>query len=452
VAAVIRGSASYAEVFASGEFRALFAAQLMSVAGDQLARVALSVLVYDRTGSAGLTALTYALTFLPDLLGGPLLSGFADRHPRRRVMIVSDLLRAALVAGMALPGLSLPAVVALLVGVQLLSAPGGAARAALLPQVLDGRRYVVGAAVLNMTGQSAQIVGFAFGGVLVAAVGTGGALLLDAGTFLASGLLVLCWVRRRPASTADGRGHRWWRSVAAGGAMVWTDRRLRALVALACVSGFYIAGEALAAPYAGEVGGGAAAVGLLLAAYPGGTVLGMAVVARLPDAARLRLMAPMALLACAPLTLCALRPGLVVTLVLWTCSGAASACHLTASTTFVRSVPDERRGQAFGLAVTALRVSQGLGVLLAGVAAEAVAASTVVAGAGGLGILAATGAARAWYASQQPRRPRRPDRDASARLADDLLTAPVVGTAGAPVVGTAGAVGTGDHGGSPERV
>jgi hypothetical protein len=47
------------EVFADGEFRALFAGQTVSVVGDQFARVALSVQVYDRTSSAGLTALTY---------------------------------------------------------------------------------------------------------------------------------------------------------------------------------------------------------------------------------------------------------------------------------------------------------------------------------------------------------------------------------------------------------
>jgi len=409
---------TFRQVFAVAEFRALFAAQLLSVVGDQLARVALSVLVYERTRSAGLTALTYALTFLPDLVGGPLLSGLADRHPRREVMIAADVARAALVAAMTLPGLPLLAVGGLLVVVQLLNAPGGAARAALLPQVLDGERFVVGSAALNITVQFAQLVGFAVGGVLVAAVGTSGALLLDAGTFVASALLVWWGVRHRPApaqaadatAPADGRAagasaaDGWWRSVAAGAVLVWTDGRLRALVALACVSGFYIAGEALAVPYAAELGGGAMAVGLLLAAYPGGTVLGMALVARLSETTRLRLMGPMAVLACAPLTLCALRPGLAVTFVLWMSSGAASAYHLTASTTFVRSVPDERRGQAFGLAVTALRVSQGLGVVLAGVAADAVPASTVVAVAGGLGMVAAAGAARGWYAGQPPRR------------------------------------------------
>jgi MFS family permease len=95
--------ATFRSVFASGEFLALFGAQLLSVLGDQLARVAVSVLVYERTSSAGLTAVTYGLTYVPDLVSGPLLSGLADRYPRRAVMVVIDLGRAVLVAAMAVP-------------------------------------------------------------------------------------------------------------------------------------------------------------------------------------------------------------------------------------------------------------------------------------------------------------------------------------------------------------
>src|SRR5215217_3022991 len=100
-------AASYREVFAVGEFRALFAAHLGSVVGDQFARVALVVLVFQRTGSAALTALTYALTFLPALIGGPLLSGLADRYPRRELMIAVDLGRAVVAGLMAIPALPL---------------------------------------------------------------------------------------------------------------------------------------------------------------------------------------------------------------------------------------------------------------------------------------------------------------------------------------------------------
>ena len=85
------------------EFRALWAASAQSVTGDQLARVALSLLVFERTESAGWTAATYALTTLPALLSGVLLSGLADRFPRRTVMIGCDLVRAVLVGLMACP-------------------------------------------------------------------------------------------------------------------------------------------------------------------------------------------------------------------------------------------------------------------------------------------------------------------------------------------------------------
>jgi hypothetical protein len=75
---------SYREVFAIAEFRALGTAQVLSFAGDQFAQVAIAILVYRRTHSAFLTALAYALTYLPPIAGGPLLSVLADLFPRRR--------------------------------------------------------------------------------------------------------------------------------------------------------------------------------------------------------------------------------------------------------------------------------------------------------------------------------------------------------------------------------
>jgi MFS family permease len=77
----------------------------LSVIGDQLARVALTVLVYDRTRSALLAAITFVVSIVPTFVGGVTLAWLADRYPRRRVMIVCDLVRAVLVLVMALPGM-----------------------------------------------------------------------------------------------------------------------------------------------------------------------------------------------------------------------------------------------------------------------------------------------------------------------------------------------------------
>ncbi|WP_116040504.1 MFS transporter [Amycolatopsis palatopharyngis] len=393
--------ARFREVLAVGEFRSLFAAQLVTVVGDQLARVALSILVFDRTGSPGWAATVYAATFLPDLLGGPLLSGLADRYPRRTVLVVSDLARVVLVGLMAVPGMPLPLVGALLVGVQLLNPPWNAARTALLTHVVSGRQFVSAMGLLSMVVQSGQVVGFAGGGVLVAWLGPSGALAADAASFGVSALLLLTGLRPRAAaapstgsSTGDGA---WWRLVRAGVRLVWSDRRLRSLVALGCVSGFYIAGEALAAPYAAELGGGSVTVGLLLGAFATGSVLGMALLARVPEVYRRRLLTPLPVLACAVLLGCAPDPGLAVTLLLFTISGVASAYNLVTSTVFVQLTPDAQRAQAFGLAITALRVSQGAGVVLAGLVAERLAPHLVIATAGALGTVAATAAAGAWH-------------------------------------------------------
>src|SRR3978361_2570218 len=89
---------TFAAVLRVREFRVLWLADAQSAIGDQIARVALSVLVFERTESAVLTALAYALTFVPAMLGGVLLSGLADRLPRRPVMVGCDLIRAGLLA------------------------------------------------------------------------------------------------------------------------------------------------------------------------------------------------------------------------------------------------------------------------------------------------------------------------------------------------------------------
>jgi predicted MFS family arabinose efflux permease len=398
----------YRELFGNPEFRALFFAHSVSIVGDQFARVALSVLVFDRTGSPAWTAFTYGLTFLPDLVGGPLLSGLADRHPRRGLMVSIDLARMLLVAVMAVPNAPLWVVCVLLVGVQLIGAPANAARGALLPAVLGTDHYPAGQAVMQTVTQAAMVIGFAGGGALVAAIGTSGVLLADAGTFLLSSALVWWLVRPRPVPEADepsgSAARTWWTDLTHGAGLVWSDLRLRALVLFACASGFYIAGEALAVPYADALGGGAVVVGLMFAAYAAGAAAGMLLVARLPLPTRLRLLSPLALGACVPLVVCIIDPHLVLVVLLFVASGVGSAYQVIASTSFVLAVPDERRGQAFGLAVTALRVAQGLGVMLAGLAAEVAAPHQVVGIAGLLGVLAVLAIGWTWRTADGPAR------------------------------------------------
>ena len=77
----------YLDALAVGEFRALFAAYTVSMLGDIVAAVALTVLVFERTGSPFLAGVTFTLAFVPYLFAGALLSSLVDRVPPRRLMI-----------------------------------------------------------------------------------------------------------------------------------------------------------------------------------------------------------------------------------------------------------------------------------------------------------------------------------------------------------------------------
>jgi hypothetical protein len=129
---------SYRSVFRVQEFRSLYNAQTLSLIGDQLAAFAVAVLVFDRTGSGLLIALAYASGWLPGVVGGPFLAPYADRLPRRAVMIVCDIARAILVVVLAWPGMLLAAAITLMYVLQLFSAPFSAARSALMVDVLYG--------------------------------------------------------------------------------------------------------------------------------------------------------------------------------------------------------------------------------------------------------------------------------------------------------------------------
>jgi len=389
------------EVFRVPEFRVLWAAELLSIAGDQLARVALAVLVYGRTGSALWAAVAYALTFLPALLGGVLLSGLADRFRRREVMIVSDVARAVLVAVMAIPDLPLWVLCAVLVVVVLLGSPHTAAQGALYPEVLLGELYERGLAVRQITNQTAQLAGFAPGGLLVAAVSPAVALLGNAVSFALSAVVVRIGVAERPAPVPPGSGPVTGelRGIAAGLVEIATDRRRRALVLLAWLVGWYVVPEALAAPYADHLGAGPAAVGLLMAADPLGSVLGAWLFVRfVPAATRARLVGLMAVAAGFPLALCILRPGVPLTVLLWAVSGMLSTAYLLQTqASFVRATPDGGRGRAIGVAASGIIAAQGAAVLLGGLLADATDPATAVAAAGVLGAVLSVGGAVAWH-------------------------------------------------------
>jgi predicted MFS family arabinose efflux permease len=407
-------------VFAVAEFRALWLAQLLSVVGDQLARVALTVLVYDQTRSAFLAAVTFVASVIPSFIGGVSLSWLADKYPRRRVMIVCDLVRCGLVLIMAIHGMPIAALVVLLFVVTLVGAPFTSARAAVYPDVLAGDKYVMGTAVTLTTNQFAQIIGFSAGGAIAGFLGTDRALFIDAATFVASALIVVLRVRRRPAPNAAPRAapNAAVNAVSAGSGsrldglfgvigLVFGNPALRIPMLFGWLAAFYDAPEGVVTPLARSLGGGPVAVGVILAAGALGVTVGAILFSRLvAPSARLRWMGPLAVMNCGILVFFALRPSLAAALPILGAAGLFSAYQLAANAAFVSATPHDQRSQAFGLAQGGISLGQGLLMIVAGALAQVINPSFVVALCGGVGAVSAAVLAVGWSRSQRDRRVR----------------------------------------------
>ena len=385
-------------MFAVREFRPLLGNFLLSTIGDELARVALTVLVYQRTSSALLAAVTFAISYLPWLVGGPVLSALADRLPRQRVLVATDAGRAILVALMAVPGMPLPVLLVLMFVLAMCSPPFESARSALVADVLDGDRYALANSITNVGLQVAQVVGFVAAGALVTVVDPGGALLIDAATFVVSAIWLALGLQRRPAATTGRPRQSLLRDALEGFAYIQRSPRLLAIMAVLWLgTAFLYAPEGIAAPLVGELGQGATGIGLLLAANPLGVTIGGLLLARLVAPRRREQLIPaLVVVSLAPMVLAGLTAGFAgpgvlpfaAVVALLFASGLGSAWVIPLNAAFVQSVPASHRGRAFGVAVSGLYGVQGLGALAAGAAAEGLAPSGVVVLCGAVGLAA----------------------------------------------------------------
>lgn len=387
----------YASLLAGREFRALYAAQALSLVGDQVARIAVALAVFSRTHSALLTAASYAVPYLAWLIAGPLLSTLADRYPRRRIMLAADILRVFLVVGLAMLAQDTPALFALLVLVSAIEPAFKSARAALLPAIAPGAAYPRALSLFAVTSQLSQVAGFAAGGVVTAIVGTRAALYFDAGTFAVSALLVRAFLAERPAAGASpGALAGVFEAVRA----LWQVPMIRSVLALTWTgAAFGVVPEGLAVVYARGHGAGPLGAALLTAALPTGTVIGALLLGRLDERHdRTRLLRPLAAATFAPLLLVALGPPLPAAFALWAASGAGGAFTVLAYQVFTAAVPDRLRGRAFGLASTGLLAAQGLTLVGAGAVGDRLPARLVIAGTGLLGLTAVAAVAAGWPA------------------------------------------------------
>jgi MFS family permease len=401
----------YLGLLRNRQYLGLLISRVLSLVGDQLARVALTVLVYRETGSPFAAAATYAVTFLPVVIGGPLLGGLADRLPRRRLLVAADLLRAGVFAFMALPGLPLWVLLLAVLVATTVEAPWAAARAPLMRDILvDDDGYQRGTGLDETLDNAGQIVGFAAAGALLVVLSPSTALLLNAASFLLSGLVVRLLIAEHEAAdvdhdakadvTAAARRQPLW---AAQARRSLADARLglRAATAVSCRRPLLltwagiscsIAPEALAVPWAHSLGAGSFGAGLLFAAGPVGTVVGLLLLGRVSAERGERLLLPLTLLTLLPLALCAFVPSLSWALLLVTVSGIGSSYSMLARVAFIRGVTGAHRGRAFSIAAAGVTAGQGLGIAAAGATAALTSPAVAVALAGAVGVLLVTGA------------------------------------------------------------
>ncbi|HZV75720.1 MAG TPA: MFS transporter [Conexibacter sp.] len=263
------------------DFRWLFLSQTISTTGDRIVLVALALLVTQRTGSTTdlgivVAAQTAALvTFL--LLGGV----WADRLPRHRIMVSTDLVRAALHGLLALlifvDALALWQLVAIEVCFGAAEAFFRPAYSGLVPQTVPEELIQEANAANGLTQTLAEFAGPAIATVLVLTLGTGAAFAVDAATFLVSAAL-LALVRPRPRGEPAVRSsivaelREGWCEVRSR-AWVWVTIAVFSLNLVLCYAPYVVLGPSVAADHYGSatswgwivasVGAGTAGGGLL---------------------------------------------------------------------------------------------------------------------------------------------------------------------------------------------
>lgn len=260
------------------DFRWLFLSQTISTTGDRIVLVALALLVTERTGSTTdlgivIAAQTIALvTFL--LLGGV----WADRLPRHRIMVATDLVRGGLHALLALliftDAVEIWHLVVIEFGFGAAEAFFRPAYSGLVPQTVPEDLIQEANAANGLTQTLAEFAGPAIATALVLTLGTGWAFAVDSASFMASAVLLL-FVTPRPRGEPTERTtllaelRAGWREVRAR-AWVWVTIAVFSLNIVFAYAPYVVLGPSVAADRYGDP----ATWGWIASSVGAGTALG----------------------------------------------------------------------------------------------------------------------------------------------------------------------------------
>ena len=359
---------SYWEIAKIRDYRLLFTGQAISQLGDWMNRVALLVLAYQITGQTIAGALLLLAQLLPRVIITPFGGVLADRYPKRRLMLLTDLLRAVLAASLMFVNSAATLWWAGLAVVLMhsLASVFNPARGAVLPGLVPEEKLSFANALNDMSGQTAFFIGPAIGGLIIAAWSVQFAFFLNAATFLVSALFI--WLMHFQEPSSRGVRHA---SLLADLHEGWSAVVQAPLLRFLCGALFLEAAVAIALTVVllpllqNKLNGSEALLGPLMTCVGLGTLIGtlpsLWLINRFPLLA-------LATLATAGLLMTMLVIGLtssiaIVGLALFVNGFLATCTELIALTTTQRIVPKERLGRAIGLLFWMLAVGQVCGAL-----------------------------------------------------------------------------------------
>lgn len=377
------------------DFRNVLLAQSVSVFGDGITPVALTFAVLDLTGSGTDLGIVLAAQSVPLVLLALVGGVWADRLPRAALMMGSDLVRAAV---------QITAAVLLLTGtaqiwqLAVLAALHGAAEAffrpaagAILPQLVPPGQLQQANALMGMSDNFGWMVGPAVAGVLVAVIGSGGAIAIDGATFLVSAaFLARLHVPAIAKTTEAAQGfldelRAGWREVRSR-TWLWVMLLRVCLVLCIVIAPFQILGPLGLL----EEGYGAVAWGWLQAVFSAGMIVGMAI------AMRYRSKRPMITVTLTGSTAVAAPLALAIFADPWVLGGvyilrgvAVGILVAVWNTTLQTQIAEESLGRVTAWDWMASLALWPVGLAVAGPLAEAFGVTTMCWVTGGLGLLAA---------------------------------------------------------------
>ena len=173
-------------------FRQLWLGQVVSQMGDWFDTIALYTIILKLTGSGRDVGLLLVARFVPSFFFGPISGVIADRFSRKRIMIVSDLMRAVVVLGFLFVRRAdqLWLIYVLTVFQLGLSTFFEPAKTAAIPSIVEDRELVAANAIASVTWSVMLTLGAAIGGFITCLFGTDVAFILDAVTYLLSAALI----------------------------------------------------------------------------------------------------------------------------------------------------------------------------------------------------------------------------------------------------------------------